>query len=148
MLRSILALSLFALAAACVQTPEAGTAPPLVDTVWRLARVDGKEIPARTQGRPEPAHLRLTGEGRVEGSGGCNRFFGEYRQAGERLEFAPLAATRRACFSGMVEEDAFLKALGEVRSWKRQGGLLRLYDAAGRLLLELEASQGQESGIR
>jgi putative lipoprotein len=138
-LRSFLALSLLTLAAACAQTPEAVAPLPITDIAWQLVRVDGREIPAGTRAGVEPAYLRLTREGRAEGFGGCNRFFGEYRQTGGKIEFAPLAATRRACFSGMEEEDAFLKALGSVRSWQRQDGVLRLHDAAGRLLLELKA---------
>ena len=142
MFRLIFAFFPLIFAAACAQTPKAETSLPVTDIVWRLTRLGGQEISALTQAGRESAYLRLIGaERRVEGSGGCNRFFGEYRQNGDRLEFAPLASTRRACISGMENEDAFLKTLGNARSWQRQGDSLRLYDAAGQLLLEMEAGK-------
>ena len=135
MFRFILAVTLTTLVTACAQTPEAGKSPSITDITWQLVRVDGQEI---AQVGTEPAYLRLTHEGRAEGYGGCNRFFGQYRQTGDEIKFMPLASTRRACPTGMMEEDTFLKALGSVQNWQQQNGVLRLYDASGKLLLELE----------
>ena len=124
----------------CAQTSQTETPQPLVDLAWRLVRLEGREIPAVKPGM-EAAYLRLTHDQRVEGYGGCNRLAGEYRQSGDRIEFAPLISTRRACLFGMTEEDAFLKALGRARAWKRQGGTLRLYDANDALLLEMNGER-------
>ena len=135
MFRFIFTLTLTTLVGACAQTPEAGKSLPITDITWQLIRVDGQEI---AQVGTEPANLRLTHEGRAEGYGGCNRFFGQYRQTGDEIKFMPLASTRRACPTGMVEEDTFLKALGSVQNWQRQDGFLRLNDASGKLLLELK----------
>jgi heat shock protein HslJ len=111
-----------------------------MDTTWRLVRLDGREIPAEARAEPEPAHLRLAQEGRVTGSNGCNRFFGQYRQTGDRIEFAALASTRRACLPGReTVEGAFMKALGDTRGWKQQGRFLRFYGTAERPLMEMEA---------
>ena len=135
MFRFILTLTLSTLVTACAQTPETGKSPPITNITWQLVRVDGQEV---AQVGTEPAYLRLTHEGRAEGYGGCNRFFGEYRQTGNEIKFMPLASTRRACPTGMVEEDVFLKALGSVQNWQQQNGFLRLYDASGKPFLELK----------
>jgi heat shock protein HslJ len=43
------------------------------------------------------ATLAFLPEGRVAGSGGCNRFMGGYELTGETLSFGPLATTQMAC---------------------------------------------------
>lgn len=122
---------------ACALAPHAEISG---DLAWQPLRLEGKEIPAAQDGR-EAAYLRLTKDKSVEGSGGCNRIAGKYHQTGEQIEFN-LISTRRACFSGMAEEDAFLKALARTRFWKRQGDILRLYDANKTLLLEMGKKDG------
>jgi len=132
MIRSILAfLAVFVTACAHTQTMS------ITDEAWRPIWLEGREFPASPEGG-EKAYLRLL-DGRVEGYGGCNRIAGGYLLTDNQISFSGLISTRRACITGIERGGAFLKALGKVSIWKRQGGLLRLYDADKRLLLEMKA---------
>jgi len=132
MIRSVLAI-LAILVTACTHTQVMS----ITDEVWQPAWLEGREFPANPEGG-EMAYLRLK-DGRVQGYGGCNRIAGGYLLTGNQISFSGLVSTRRACITGMEREGAFLKALGKVSIWKRQGGLLRLYDADEQLLLEMKA---------
>ncbi|MBB5235282.1 META domain-containing protein [Deinococcus budaensis] len=56
--------------------------------------------------------LTLT-QGRVSGSGGCNRLSGSVRASGDALTFGPLAVTRMACAPAVnAQEQTFLTVLG------------------------------------
>ena len=68
--------------------------------------------------------------GRLSGSGGCNRITGSYQLDGDRLTFGPIASTRMACPEAMDQEQAFLKALAAVRSYRIPGGTLELLDGS------------------
>ena len=138
MIRSVVAVFLTVLVAACAHTQTMS----VTDEVWRLVRLERGEFPANPSGG-EAAYLRLT-DGRVQGFGGCNWIAGSYLQAGSQISFSGLISTRRACIAGMEREDAFLKALGKVSIWRRQGDLLRFYDPDERLLLEMEAEKDPE----
>jgi copper homeostasis protein (lipoprotein) len=114
-----------------------GTAD-LENTLWRLTLLNGQ--PVSVGENQQQAQLVLQTEGRrVHGSGGCNRLMGSYRLDGDRLAFGPLATTRGACPSGMETEQAFLKALEQVRAWKIEGEHLELFGAGGERLARFEA---------
>jgi heat shock protein HslJ len=145
MFRSAFACCLLVLATACTSLPERKPPafPQQID--WRLARLEGQNVPAGVDG---PARLRFDTD-RIVGYGGCNRIFGEYHQEGKRLTFSRMAVSRRACLAGMEYEDAFLKALEATQSWSltKSGegiGTLRFYDADGRLRLEMEAMEARD----
>jgi heat shock protein HslJ len=113
----------------------------IVNQTWRVVWLKGWGVSSHNaEEGVEAAHFRLLEDGRVEGSGGCNRFVGGYRETGGQIEFSQLASTRRACFSGMEREDAYLNALANARFWQLKGGRMRLYDGEGRLLLEMRAA--------
>jgi lactoylglutathione lyase len=78
----------------------------------------------------------LLGGGRASGSGGCNRFAGDYELDSERLSFRPLASTRMACDpeTMQAESDYFL-ALGRVARLLLTDEELILSDDAGTELL-------------
>ena len=46
-------------------------------------------------------------EHRVNGRGGCNRFFGNYEMESSRLKFSPMGATRMACPDLQTETEFF-----------------------------------------
>ncbi|WP_336970465.1 META domain-containing protein [Sphingobium aromaticiconvertens] len=72
--------------------------------------------------------LFLDGKGRASGSGGCNRYMGQYHLSGDRLSFDQIAGTKMACAQAlMLQEQRFLKALAEVSIWR--------IDPTGALLL-------------
>jgi len=113
---------------------------PVTANNWRLFWLKGWGVAEHSglEGT-EAAYISLS-EGRVEGSGGCNRIAGAYAQSGGQIEFSPLVSTRRACLAGMERESAFLSALENVRLWQKKGDRLRFYDASGRLLMEMKAA--------
>lgn len=85
-----------------------------------------------------PTRLRLQ-DGRVWGSGGCNRLMGAYSLAGSKLRFEPpMASTMMACPEPLMsQEQAVHAALAEVASYRVAEERLELLDGEGRLLLRL-----------
>lgn len=83
--------------------------------------------------------LELAADGRVTGSGGCNRMTGTAKIEGNGLSFGPLAATRRACVPALGDQEAkFFAALAVTRGWELDGeGKLVLLDAEGKPLMRL-----------
>jgi heat shock protein HslJ len=78
-------------------------------------------------------------DGRVAGSGGCNRYSGEYTLEGDRLAIGPLASTRKACLEpeGVGEQEvAYLAALARVATWSFREDRLELRSADGALQVE------------
>jgi len=111
---------------------------PLENTYWRLARLGGKPVPVVASKR-EP-HFVLNGKTkRIVGSGGCNRFMGNYQQSGNRLTVEKVGMTFMACPEGMEAERDFVAALEQVRSWKILGEHLELFDGNGGFLARFEA---------
>lgn len=103
-------------------------AVPLEKTEWKLVWLGSTKIES---GTPQQApYIQLDSEShRVSGSGGCNRLMGGYELEGNHLKFTQMAITRMACMHGGNTEDAFIKALNDVTSWKMLGGKLLLMDA-------------------
>jgi putative lipoprotein len=74
----------------------------MVTTMGGTAIVSGKE--------PE---IKFTDDGKINGTTGCNRFFGGYVQAGTTVTFTGVGATEMACMEDgvMAQESAFLAIL-------------------------------------
>jgi putative lipoprotein len=73
--------------------------------------LDGETVTGVTEAK---ANISFTEEGKVQGYGGCNRFFGSYQTAGYMITFSAIASTRRYCQETMAVEDALFMALGKV----------------------------------
>lgn len=94
---------------------------------WKLTELDGAALAPTPRGVPS---IKLSSkEKRAHGFAGCNRFFAGYELNGEKLRFTGLASTRMACIEP-TPEAALLKALAETASWKLDGHVLELFDAA------------------
>jgi heat shock protein HslJ len=75
-------------------------------------------------------------DGKVSGSGGCNRFHGSFKAEGKALTIHPLATTRRACEDAvMSQEQQFLSALQSATTWEIVRGMLDLHRADGERVL-------------
>jgi heat shock protein HslJ len=133
---SLSALTLATLVAACAMPKHLdSSAPPsdpfnpaatqlLDDTKWEL--VEWKNADGGTRAMPQAASdadgkaLTLdfstaTGQRRVSGFSGCNRYTGSYTLKNGGLSFGPLASTRMACQSaGGDLEGAYLDGLAHV----------------------------------
>ena len=76
---------------------------------------------------------------RINGTGGCNRYFGSYTLTNDSISVSPLGATRMACSpEQMAQEDRFIQALSTATSYelrndelliKYSGGTLRFVPA-------------------
>lgn len=77
-------------------------------------------------------------EGDVIGSGGCNNFFGSFTQNGRLITFGPLASTKKACPSPIMEaERDFLQLLENVRAADATFKELTLYGEDNQVLATL-----------
>lgn len=89
--------------------------------------------------RPVPEGVTVTAQlydGRISGNGGCNRYFGPYRESDGRVEIGPLATTQMMCGEEAMEVEAqYLALLGAVSDLRIEGGLLRM-EIEGETVLE------------
>ena len=67
---------------------------------WVLQTLNDKELSLTDPNSDEA-------ERRVNGRGGCNRFFGNYEMESSRLKFSPMGATRMACPDLQTETEFF-----------------------------------------
>lgn len=76
--------------------------------------------------------LTLAGDGKIAGSGGCNRFFAGYTVGdGQALSFDPIAGTLIACDPPIAErEQRYFQALEAVSSYNVANGRLTLKSGA------------------
>lgn len=105
-----------------------GLAEDLPGSEWAPAEIGGDGVDDDFG-----AFVQFGGEGRVSGSGGCNRFTGDYRSdpAGA-VAIGPLAMTRMACPEPrMALETRLMAALEAAAGFVRDGAALILSDAAG-----------------
>lgn len=117
-----------------------GAQVPLLQTYWRLLEIEEEPLNAPAQEGAAQPHLMLQAdEPRVTGSGGCNRFLGDYALQGGNLEFASLVSTLRLCLDGGAAESRYLQTLRGVRSYAQQGRQLLLKGEDGKPLLRFEA---------
>lgn len=118
--------------------PRTGVAPPaassgLIGPTWVAEDIDQRGAMDMLQ-----SSITFTPEGDAQGSGGCNSFRGTYKLDGVGLTLGPLAGTRRACPEAIMDQEArFHDALGRVRSFRIEQGLLYLLDEQGRAVLRL-----------
>jgi putative lipoprotein len=99
--------------------------PPLVGTDWKLIELNGQAALEENQKAPS---LQLIAAGRkIAGSGGVNRYFGTYTRSGSNLRLKPGGMTLMAGPEAMMQqEDAFIKALQAVTSYRIVGQTLEL----------------------
>ena len=77
-------------------------------------------------------------EGRVFGSGGCNRYFGSVDVNADQFVFstAPIGAGRMACSEQVMSQEAmYLNILGQVNNFAIKDNLLYLFTGNDEVLL-------------
>jgi putative lipoprotein len=105
----------------------APAAPGLVGPEWIVEDIGGRGVVGRAR-----VSIAFDGQGRISGSGGCNRLVGGYTLDGASLRFGQMAGTMMACEPPLGEqEQRFHAALAEVRAWRIENGLLHLTNGAG-----------------
>lgn len=123
----------------------AEAAVPLAQTYWRLMEIDGMPMPPTPAGRPEAHLVVLPDEGRLAGTGGCNRFIGAYEIAGSDLRVGPIDTGLQLCFDTGLAEGLYLEALRAVEHYRIEGRQLLLTRPGERgrerVLLRFEAPE-------
>lgn len=108
-----------------------GSSP--VGPLWIAEDIGGRGVVDRLQ-----TSITFGADGRAYGSGGCNRFTGGYTLDGDKLSFGAMAQTNMACVeAAMDQEQRFHQALGAVRGWRIENGLLHLTDGQGATVVRL-----------
>lgn len=129
-MRHLLPLCLTAaLLAACTSdgtysaAPQAEAGFQLAGKEWVLVELNGSPIAES----PKPATLNLTTDNKINGHGGCNRYFGSYEILPEkRIRFSGVGATKMACMQGMDTEQALFAVFSQADSYSLTGSTLSL----------------------
>lgn len=86
--------------------------------------------------------LEIAADGKVSGSGGCNRFTGSAAIDGDKITFGNLASTMMACTeAAMDQEHKFHAALADARTYRIDAEQRKLFlsDQAGKVVAQFSA---------
>ncbi|MEO1199184.1 MAG: META domain-containing protein [Pseudomonadota bacterium] len=121
-----------------VPEPLAASDADALNGVWRVVAISGEETDADVE-------VTMTfATGMVSGTGGCNRYSGDYDLDGETLSLGAIAATRMACPDPQMEvEMAFFAALETVVGYRMTDTGLLLVDAAGEEVVGLSPAASE-----
>jgi heat shock protein HslJ len=109
-------------------------ASDLENTTWKLASYfDGTAL----HDLPSSAEVTLTfQDGAAGGKSACNRYRSEVTIGDGTLTFGMALGTKMACPPPLMEiEDAYLRTLESVATWRISDETLELRDSAGKTLL-------------
>jgi heat shock protein HslJ len=121
-------MSLFGLVLA-LGTAGLTTGVDLSGSEWRPSFMSAAELPAGVK-----IEVEFGPDGKVAGSGGCNRFFGGYTVSGNHIKIGPLASTRKGCPGLIKLEATFFATLQAAASFEQTDATLILFDASGATL--------------
>lgn len=99
---------------------------PFEDTMWELTQLDGKKVKTDNN-----FYVVFSHEGRINGKGACNTFFGPWEKAAGKengLKVGNLASTMMACLNNMASEADFFKAVESATEYRMDRGNLYLYE--------------------
>ncbi|WP_339870422.1 META domain-containing protein [uncultured Algoriphagus sp.] len=104
-----------------------------------LTVVEMMGTPVQTSGSPSDAHLIFNSEnGLINGSGGCNRIFGNYSlDKNKSIRFSEIGATKMAC-QNMNFESRFLNLLDQVRYYEFKDDMMLLKSGRKDVILKLK----------
>ncbi len=92
-------------------------------SAWRLEDLGGVGVLDSVE-----ATLEFTEEGKIAGSGSCNRFVGGVEISGQSIKLGPLGATRMSCEEGVMNQEAkYLRALQDAERFTLEGPMLLIY---------------------
>jgi heat shock protein HslJ len=107
---------------------------PFVGTAWKLVNFE-----TASSAEVVPAEIEITAtfaEGKINGSGGCNNYFGEYIEEAGRITVAAVGATKMACEGKMDLEQRFFTEIAKTHSVILEAAQLRLVSDGGTLVFE------------
>lgn len=97
-------------------------------TAWWVEDIDGGGVIDNSH-----TTIEFAAAGQVSGDTGCNRYFGPVEIGAGKISIGPLAGTRKACVTALMDQEMrFFLAMEKVSHWEIAGtGLLHLRDGAG-----------------
>ncbi|MCC7333184.1 MAG: META domain-containing protein [Flavobacteriales bacterium] len=122
----LIAVSLFACTSKSTVSGDTKSISPqeFKDKYWKLIELNSK--PIENNQMKEPHLIISSAENRINGSGGCNSFFGEYELFSENgIRFSQMGSTKMACHNDTIEDD-FFKMMSEVNEFSIDGDKLLL----------------------
>jgi heat shock protein HslJ len=126
-MKTTIQLVLFLLIFGC-QTPQTS----IVKMEWKLIKMYGEDFTTLTP----PVTLQFSEtDHKINGFGGCNRFFGSYEQTDSSIKITGMGSTKMYCQETMAVEDNYFKALQEVQSYTLEDKKLSLF-ANDKVILE------------
>jgi copper homeostasis protein (lipoprotein) len=115
---------------------------PLENIYLKLTRLGDQRVPV-FEGQRE-AHIVLhSEEGRVAGTGGCNRFSGTYEVEGSSISFGVMAMTRKGCLESKDVDLALAAALEKTKSCRKTAHHIEFLDSEGSTVARFEARELQ-----
>jgi copper homeostasis protein (lipoprotein) len=115
---------------------------PLENIYLKLTRLGDHKVPV-FEGQRE-AHIVLhSEEGRVAGTGGCNRFSGTYEIEGSSISFGAMAMTRKGCLESKDVDLALAAALEKTKSYRKTAHHFEFLDAERSTVARFEARELQ-----
>lgn len=108
----------------------------LAGSEWRPSFMSRAELPAGVK-----IEVEFGPDGRITGSGGCNRFFGGYTVSGNHIKIGPLASTRKGCPGLIKLEATFFATLQAADSFEQTDATLILFDASGAKLAQFARAE-------
>jgi heat shock protein HslJ len=129
--------------AACASPASQTGGGDLTGKIWALTELTGKPPVAGTG-----ISAGFSADGKVSGSAGCNRYTGTYTTSGNSITFSsPMATTMMMCDAPVMEqESAYLKALGEAKTYAVKGDQLTLTGANNTSLVVYKAQTQDLAG--
>ncbi len=115
-----------------LETPAPTTSPLTLVGKWLAEDIAGGGVVDNAQ-----STLEINADGSVSGSTAVNRYSGTAEIGEQKIEFGPLATTRRAGPPALMDQESkFTKALATVTGFRiEETGLLSLVDANGTVVL-------------
>lgn len=95
---------------------------------WRLANMTEGNFPTPMLPVSSTELTATFSEGKISGSGGCNRFMGSYKVDADQLNIGQLASTFKACEQSIMNQEfKFLKALQAAQRYEVNDQGLTIY---------------------
>jgi heat shock protein HslJ len=138
-----LCIGLVVLAACNRSGSKQGSGGNLTGKVWAVTELAGKSILQNTG-----ITAQFGSDGTLSGLAGCNQYNGKYTVSGNSITIStPLATTMMACPQPVMDqESAYLKALGEAKTYTVKGNQLTLNDSGGKAIASYKAQSQDLAG--
>jgi len=114
----------------------------IMEKNWKLIELNGHAIEKDTTSK-EPRVIFKNKDYRVNGNGGCNNFFGNYKLEGaEKITISKIGSTRMAC-PNLKTEQEFLEAMQTAKTYEVTSGMLILKGADEKVLAKFNAEKAK-----